>query len=386
MWWVGGLRSSLPTTQAPTFPSRLSTYFPHRAQTMTSDEQKAGFDLIKKARQQHALMAPSKASLATLQEYEREFDRIVGERREATDIWRAVITTDSKRTYYRRAAALRHGVRTWLSDYLRHQDSCQRAGDWNSWQKSLESIDALLELDELVTKSAGHCPLATPKRRASKRQHLSKFPANWRDQLAARFRCDPYEAVFLICALTGCRPHELERPRGINVTATSDGVLLSVRGAKVKDDTQGQEWRIFDYGDHPFVLRLREILNMSEGATVSVAVESKVKWTTILRGFGWSLWPITVKAKDKEGKTRIKKIEVTPYLLRHALASDWKRQGWDLDEISAGLGHVSSKTRSLYGHWSSGGSSPLGLKGITAAKPVRSAERIPMHRSAGPKP
>lgn len=341
---------------------------------MTPDDPKARFDLVKKARQRHTLMAPGKASTDTQQGYEREFDRLVGQEREATDIWRAVCQTDKKRTYYRRVAAVRHGIRKWLGDYLRHQDACQRAGNWSAWQEDLKSIEALLDLDELVAAAAGHCPLAAPKRRTSKRQHLAKFPTDWRNQLGSRFRGNSYEAAFLVSALTGCRPHELET--GINVTRTSDGVIFTVFGAKVKN-TQGQKFRTLKYGDHPYVTRLLEILDIPEGTTVPVKVQSKVNWTSAIRRAGRALWPNARK-------------DVTPYLLRHALASDLKRQGWDPDEISAVLGHCSAKTRSLYGTWSSGGSSPLGLKEVTAAKPVRSVEReqsfnIPTPKR-GPKP
>lgn len=330
---------------------------------MNLADQTTNYELIKRARHQHALMAPSKASPETQQAYAREWERLVGKKRgEADAIWKAVCQTDKKRTYYRRVAAVRHMLRIKLGRCLQHQDLCQRAQDWNGWQNELKEIAHLLDLDKLVTAAAGHCPLEDPKPRSSKRRHLTKFPADWREQLARKFRGSQYEGAVLCNILSGCRPHELQTT-GINVSRTPDGgAVISVRGAKVKDNTQGQEWRKLRYESHPYIQRLLEILDVPPGAVVPVKVGSKVSYTSAVRRAGWSLWP------------NVKK-DITPILFRHSLISDMKYQGWNPDEISATLGHISAKTRSLYGHRNLGGNGSLGLKEVTAAKPIRSANR-----------
>lgn len=308
---------------------------------MSPEIKEAGFALIKQARLRLSQLAPSTASTKTKEEYDREFTRLLGAGdRTAAELWAHACHTASKRTYYRRTAAIRHGVRTLLADYLRHQDWCQRQSEWSLWQRDLVVIRELIELDQLMAAAAGQCPISAVQHRKSKRRHLAKFPADWRYLLANEMKGRPYEAAYLVSMLSGCRPQELES--GVEVAMHEDQLTLKIKGAKVKGDRQGQETRELAYSlNSELVQRLGEVLNLARGSTCTMEVASKVNWTSALRRAGRKLWPGSH--------------EVTPYLLRHALASDLKlNPTYDAEDVSALLGHQSGKTASAYGHWRSG--------------------------------
>ncbi|MFC4275331.1 site-specific integrase [Achromobacter aloeverae] len=333
----------------------------------TATQQEQHDDLLSIVRQRLTLKAPSDSSTDTRQGYVREFNRLDGEHgRSAHDIWNLARKTTSAGTYGRRVAALKYGIVKMLEDYL------ARANHQKPQRDDMDAIQEVLELDRLVSSAAKPYP-ANPKSRVrpgsqvmgrrSQRQNLRRFPDDWRNQLARKFIGMQYEKAYLISALSGLRPHELQR--GIEVQWTSDEFTLSIWGAKVKGEIQGQPVRNIVYDvNHPFVARLLQLVELGEGAVALVSVPSKVAWTSALRRAGRTLWP------------NVKK-DVVPYLLRHALISDMKRAGGDPDEISAALGHRSARTKSRYGSWAAGGKNPLLPKRATAAKPIRHLDSKP---------
>ncbi|UIP20261.1 site-specific integrase [Achromobacter deleyi] len=196
----------------------------------------------------------------------------------------------------------------------------------------------LLDLSTRIETASGTCPLAAPKRRRSKRADLPKLPPGWREELSTQFYGSSYESAYLVMALTGCRPAELES--GVVVRREDSEVTFTIRGAKVKEQ-QGQPLRTVSYDllepCHPLLARMAELLQPGTNADSVTVSANKVAFTSAMRRSGKKAWPNL-------------RVETTPYLLRHALASDWKNlRRWDDDQISSMLGHCVSKTSSTYG-------------------------------------
>ncbi|MGE6497104.1 hypothetical protein ACQKFX_21335 [Cupriavidus metallidurans] len=347
--------------------------------TMPSAEQQK-FVIIKKARAQLKAMPESKASQTTIEGYEREFNRLVGtsESREHMDLWHAVCDTTKKRTFYRRLAALRYGLRAQLSASLRRQDQAQRNGNTVAWRDEVEYLSGLLELATLMEQAKGTCPILDAQPRQSKRRTLRGLPSDWRHQMSNGLSTSKYHLAYLAEALTGCRPDELQR--GVQVHRSIGHVEFIIAGSKVKA-TQGQPTRSIRYStsdQHPLVQEILKYIPQQADAEITVSVANKVSYTSALRRVGKRLWPR-------------RQSEITPYCLRHAAASDWKAH-LPTEQVSAALGHAVDATASLYGQRQMGGGgsglSPIGVNAERAIKPTRNTKPGHIdskHRGAGPR-
>ena len=80
---------------------------------------------------------------------------------------------------------------------------------------------------------------------------------------------------------------------------------------------------------------MHELLHAQENSQVFAQVDSAVNLTVEIRRLAYSLWP-----KHKH--------TVTAYCFRHQFAADLKASD-DEEAASRGLGHLSAKTRRLYG-------------------------------------
>ncbi len=321
----------------------------------------ACFGVIKAARQRLKALPESRGSTATIKDYEIEFNRLVGESaaRDHKDLWASACKTDSKRTYYRRRAALKHVLRRQLQETLARQDQFQRAGDAAAWYEEVGYLEGLIELANVIEDAKGQCPIAAPKPRHSKRQDLRGLPADWRERMLKGMSASKYRVPYLVAALSGCRPEELQN--GVAVRLIDEKIELTVVGAKVKG-TQGQPMRTVTYAreGHPLVDELAKFLRERAVASATISVESKVAFTSAIRRLGRKLWP---------GR----KSEITPYCLRHQAAADWKAY-LDGDQVSAALGHAVDATASNYGQAQmsrGGGLRPEHVLAERAIKPTR---------------
>ena len=177
--------------------------------------------------------------------------------------------------------------------------------------------------------------------RRSKRQSLAGLPRNWRIDLCKRAAHGRYIFPLVVLALTGCRPSELVA--GIQIWRDGDPatgkdlIHFRIRGAKVKA-SQGQPCRTISYeanDSHPLMVVVNELLHDQENSQVFAQVNSAVNLTVEIRRLACSLWP-----KHKH--------TVTAYCFRHQFAADLKASD-DEEATSRGLGHLSAKTRRLYG-------------------------------------
>lgn len=278
-------------------------------------------------------------------------------------LWSAICATKSKATYRRRVAATIHCCRVQLQEALRSQDAAQRAGDTNALRYQVSVIEGAIGILNIVERHKGQCPLENTVRRKSKRSDLKYLPGNWREQLYKQLQGSKYELAYLVEAVSGCRPGELEK--SVKVICKESG-LLTIRvdnGVKVTAQ-KGQPWReiIYRVDQSPLVRSLyeacRKIAPETQSIETVVDIEKSTNWRAALSSAGQKLWP------------RLK-FRVCPYHLRNATASDWKKAGLSEEEISAALGHCVNKTSSIYGQSQMGqGGGGLCPVEVRAARPI----------------
>ena len=206
--------------------------------------------------------------------------------------------------------------------------------------------------------------LRPAKPKSSKRNGQSTLPSDWRNKLLMAMP-GKYKSQFMVMALTGARPEEIRR--GVTIHALENGVLeFNIQGAKCSQVTGGgQDWRRLIV-DPSVCLPLfgpalhDEVSRIGGEATLPVST-----------GLGLQK-AITRTALEKLGLPKI-----SAYSLRHAFASDLKRSKTDTDAISLAMGHVSRRSKQLYGRSKVGKSGKSPLVCVEAAKALTGEERIP---------
>ncbi|HEJ2269663.1 TPA: hypothetical protein SLW25_003026 [Pseudomonas aeruginosa] len=336
------------------------------------------FELVKLGRQRIKELPPRKLSKTTIEEYVREYNRLVGnEGAEPEKLWSAICETSSKSTYRRRVAAVMHCCRAQLREALRGQDMAQRERDLRSLVGHVSVIEGVIGVMDIIERNKGVVPLDFTVRRKSKRSDLRKLPNNWREQLCSQFTHSKYGLAYLVEAVSGCRPGELEK--GVKVICAEEGTL-TIRidnGVKVTEE-KGQPWREITYrldqGVHPLIRALFDSCRKpGDGGDVEtiVQIEKSSNWRAALSSAGQKLWPHLA-------------FRICPYHLRNAAASDFKRSGLSDGEVSAALGHCVDKTASIYGQFQIGqGDGGLSPVEVGAARSILNT-RSPVPRGRSP--
>lgn len=320
------------------------------------------FEIIKSGRRQIEKLPVYEISDSTREGYVREYNRLVDPDGSAPEgLWSAICTTNSKSTYRRRLAAVAYCCRLQLSEALRKQDQAQRAGDIQSLHLFASQIEWALEVLKIINNFKGTCPLPAATRRKSKRSDLRKLPNDWRELLYKKLEHSKYRLPYLVEAISGCRPGELEI--GVKVTCTKTTLIVRIdNGIKVTKN-KGQPWREITYSidknSHNLVKALHNAcMELGSEACTLIQIDKASNWRAALSAFGRSLWPKLT-------------FRICPYHLRNAAASDFKRSEVSDEEVSAALGHCVDKTVSLYGQHQVGrGSSGLRPETITAARQI----------------
>lgn len=313
------------------------------------------------ARQLLSQMPATNTSIETEQAYRKELSRLIAKTRspdhpQSPDrFWAAVCDTSSKRTYYRRVAAVKFGLRIMLEGALRSERT--------------DTLRFVIELSAKVNEAHGKCPIES-KRRHSKRQDIRGLPADWREIMLSEIKTTPHHLPFLVLAVVGCRAEELKK--GVRVVATSSALTLHIQGAKVKE-AQGQPTRQVTYENidantNPLVQALhREIWSESlideDSYEVLIRiVGEKSGFSSAIRRAGHRLWPR-------------RRSEITPSCFRHAAASDFKEH-LSADDVSAAIGHCVDATRSRYGQRQmSSGNSGLQPSSVKAERVIRATSQ-----------
>ena len=197
---------------------------------------------------------------------------------------------------------------------------------------------------------------------ASKKRILSKLrkDSDWRAKLFAQITPKHQHAAAL-CALTGARPSEIARGIRVELINDSDGqrLIITIAGSKLTTNS-GQPER-----------------------TIRVKLDTKEARHLAQYAAHNPLYVVTHPANlcaafIKAGRAAFPLLRetVTPYVLRHALASDLKAAGVSPDAIAQVLGHQASESQQAYG-FAVCASGPVSIDGVCATLAVRSTHRRP---------
>ena len=178
-------------------------------------------------------------------------------------------------------------------------------------------------------------------------------------------------------AVTGCRPAEIGL--GIKLIVKHGQLLAHIQGKKT-GLYSGQKWRAMSWpllGASTLVEELAEMVGKAGGELrVDYSDHSN---SDPAKAFSGAMRQAAARAFP--GHT----VSITPYSMRHALASDLKASDLDSQEQSAALGHQVVETKSTYGSHRQGGAAgglaPGRVKGATA---VRGNPSIPPKKQAKP--
>lgn len=301
----------------------------------------------------------------TLADYERKYARMV----------RTGFLPEQARTaqtYYAYRAALVWASLEEAKDALRRRDKVPYGSpEWSEALADLEHARQMLRRyppDPEREHRAHGSPaftwsdLANQKpekpRSQSKRRvlaYLHHVP-NWRERLFLHIS-DRHKAAAAICALSGARPAEVAR--GVEVVREGDGLLFRIAGAKLTRHSGQPERQLLVSLDS---VEARYLHTLAESGPVTVTGSAQALCAAVERA-GQRAFPHARQL-------------ISPYVYRHALASELKAEGHDPERIAECLGHRASESQSAYGRAVHGGRAS-GVLAVRASMPVRATHRPP---------
>lgn len=200
----------------------------------------------------------------------------------------------------------------------------------------------------------------------SKKHVLGKLRriAGWREKLFEQISAKHRDAIAVI-ALTGARPSEVARGATIRCERNRQGEMLlviTIAGTKVTATT-GQPERTLRVRIHGAIAQhLAARVSEQGGACLKVSTQPA------------NLCAASIKA----GRKAFPKLKesITPYVFRHAFASDLKAAQVDPVPLAQALGHQATETQQYYGYAVCASDSSL-VEGVRASAPVRLTHRRP---------
>ena len=322
-------------------------------------EEQAGLEVVKSARAWFAKQTQARIdeqtrvpSATTVALYRREMVRLA----KAVDPWQAAADTTKKATFFVRRAAILHFCRVNIEAGLKAQDQLQRGGFADVAKKAqwLVQVKALKNALNLAQKAPIEPPVHLVARRQTKRVDLWKLPSDWRETLISRM--PNYEKAATISALCGCRPAELVA--GVEVVVRADQLVVRIQGAKVSEKS-GQEWREMRWelpSSNPLVIATGRFALMN-GGQITIKTPDAKAFSGVMREAGHRAFPDFKK-------------NITPYSMRHQVASDLKASALPGDKISQALGHAVADTKGSYGEWGAGAGA-MAPDAVDAARPIK---------------
>jgi integrase len=197
----------------------------------------------------------------------------------------------------------------------------------------------------------------------SKKTGLGKLVKieNWEQKLFEKCS-SKHQNALAISLVSGCRPAEIEA--GIQVKKDENGnLILTIKGAKLSE-IRGQETRELSISPDHFAAR-HLLAQLGNGNEIVISSNSKA-FSEATRQAGKRAFP------------RLK-IGVSPYSIRHAVASQLKASGIAQDAIAMTLGHAATASQSAYGraHHGTSGAASLAIVGVSASRAVRDTVKPP---------
>ncbi|MEG3618692.1 hypothetical protein V5T82_09515 [Magnetovibrio sp. PR-2] len=312
--------------------SRWDGRFPH----WVVDEH---IDLIEDIERHLNSFVASSRSSKTLLQYQRQYKkmRFLGQRPE--DIHSTI------KSYYTKRAAYIWGQSHEASYILEVLANALTEDDEDLWTEGIKALRcSLSEFERYPYYAEGHDTFSgvchfylhngQKKHHESKRKNSKNLPLSWRSDVwdALSDRTKNKAAVALLMTVAP-RPAELEA--GVTVIADDRAILVGIEGAKFVEGKRGQKMR----GIRVDALspEAQYLLNLAKRKDGQIEVKA-----TSVSGLN--------KLLVRTGRHVLgKKVTLSAYDYRHALASDLKAEGRSQEEIAIVLGHQSSRTQTGYG-------------------------------------
>ena len=316
---------------------------------------------------------------STVVEYEKIYARMLRENQTPDD-------ATSRSGYFLRRAALMYVCANQARKALRDRDKAVFGSDeWHSALREIERISSIFhsyppdpERQNHAVGSTGRCwnDVRQEKESAgwkaeskSKRAGLSallKRP-DWSNCLFGAIT-PKYRAAYAVAFLTGARPAEIEH--GVSVRQCENGLEITIKGAKIGAQRGQPERVILVSLDSKSAQYLAAI---AEGGKVTIQNNAK-RFCDAVRKAGKKAFPRM-------------RTSISPYSLRHAVASALKGSGIDAEGIAQVLGHRASRSQQSYGMHSQRRNNATAILGVRASMPVRDTSRSPTGISGStPKP
>lgn len=331
-------------------------------------ERMAEFELVTDVRKAIAGVGKS-ATAATAAEYRTVYERLVM-RDELPE------NAKSRADYYRRRAAVVLVEAEHAREALRTRD---RATDGSAEHaatvvelKRIREIFQRYPPDPMRMRHSSVAPgvrwsdvsneMASSKSK-SKRVGLGALVRRegWQDMLMQHISIRHRDAL-AVAILTGARPSEIAQ--GVRLQLVGDDLHCTIRGAKI-GEYRGQPERTIALA----------IDSVAARHLAALAESGKIVVTTHPKRFSDA---VTQAGKRAFPRMRIR---VSPYSLRHAIASTLKSTG--AESVSEILGHRASRSKQVYG-LACHGSQRTSILGVRASMPVRGTARNPSaHLSVG---
>lgn len=206
-----------------------------------------------------------------------------------------------------------------------------------------------------------------PAPRKSKRVGLGMLAkrAGWQEALLANI-CPRHRSALALALLTGCRPAELAR--GIRVQVVNNEVRVVIPGAKVGRD-RGQPSRTLTLSTDSAAGR--HLAALAGDGEVVVTVTSAKAFGAAVSKAGRRAWPRS-------------RVRVSPYSLRHNVASQLRAADVTEEAIAACLGHRATRSQGAYGRACHGRADGLAILDAQAALPVRRTGNAPPRPTLAP--
>ncbi len=317
--------------------------------------------LIKKIREQISAVN-LQVSEKTAQEYRQIFAKL-------TEKGSHFSQANSKNTFYKQRAASIFVLAESAKSLMNARDKAQKGTPEHA-----EIVQKLTEIsnffddfpansdpesNETVSKITWKDVKSSEKMEShSKKNGLGKLVKieNWQEKLFEKMS-EKHKNALAVSLLSGCRPAEIEA--GVTVKKDESGnLILTIKGAKLSE-IRGQETRELSISPDHFAAR--HLLAQINDSAPEMTLSSNAKCLSD-----------ATRQAGKRAFPRLK-IGVSPYSIRHAIASQLKASGVAADAVAMTLGHAATASQSAYGraHHGTKGAAALAIVGVSASRQVR---------------
>lgn len=279
------------------------------------------------------------------------------------DLKSFLLECNTRNSFDKTRTALRFCITEKIAELRKESENARRAGDKDLMQsKTREAYQMYytFQKDFLSGEKIVWGDISYKKNQsASKKKTMnsvSTIKAVFEDLKTKPDLFDKYGMALAISSLTGCRPSELMK--GISLELEGQQMHISISGAKVGKDRGQDERKIsFNMKDFKSNEPMNYILSKFLPGNNSYEYQLDRKDYNSLRQYlhnnhrGFSL-----------------------YTLRHRVASDLKKEGFDPVNLAAFLGHRTTRSQENYGYAKSGKGGP-GVAGVECSNQIKDNQK-----------